>query len=383
MPPRKKPVTEKGYFPRLNLRTGAIEHRIRIAWYGKMTWFGPYPTKTAALHEIQRRRVQLREVRQSPGQTKPTLETVEALIAAYLRDLKGQVGEYRAQIRYGAFWSARFKGRPVLSLEPAEVWKARGELKRRPGKRGVGCLADSTADHYCKFLRAMMHRTVRPKAWVLEFWSEVTIKKAIPVRPRAVYTEAQEAKLYTKLRDCDILFCRLLYLLGIRGGQMVINRWEWLSWGGKVLQLPAFKKHPAREIPLEAEALEILRYWWKRQGKPTRGWVFPDPTDSPSHLNYHNWYTRHFRPALIRAGLDNLGLDAHALRHTWATRLGGTTPSRVLQMLGGWGSLSQVEIYTKPAAGPMRDAMREASTYGTKTAKKLLRRILEKPANPQ
>ncbi len=234
-----------------------------------------------------------------------------------------------------------------------------------------------------------MTRMVKPRAWVLEFWSEIPLPKPTPKRERTVYTEAQEASLYRQMREFDILFCRLAYLLGIREGQMVTLRWEDVAWHAQALALPAFKKHRARTIPLSMEALAILGYWWQQQGQPMRGWVCPDlvgnqhllrPAETDVHMDYHNWYNRHFLKAIHRADLAGLGLDFHTLRHTWTTRLGDKIPTRVLQFLGGWSDLKLVERYAKNAlSGTMLEAMEHASTFGSEGAKEALKAILEVP----
>lgn len=353
---------------RLEVKPG-IYYRIK-AW-SRTSYKGP----CESVRQARQARVQaLAEYgRQRAGglTAAPTQQTIAEIVIVYLEEQNGQVEDYRAQARYGEFWTARFGPRPVLSLTPAEVRRARASLKNKD-------LTDSTANHYVKFLRTMMTRLVKPRAWVLEFWSEIEIPKALPATTRSVYTADQEARLHRKLRPIDILFCRLAYLLGIRAGQIATLQWPMVAWtegAFGLVKLPKFKRHPARSIPLVAESLAILQYLWQQQRKPERGPVFPALGQTALSMNYHNWYNRHFLKALKAAKLDGLGLDFHALRHTWATRLGSKVPTRVLQILAGWTDIRMAEPYTGTIADQIHtEAMAHVSRFGSKTA---VKRILE------
>lgn len=315
----------------------------------------------------------LREQRQQFGTIRPTTATVETLIREHLQEIKGIASAYREQERFGLWWIKWIGKRPMLSIEPKDVRQAMAALKAS-GKK------NATVNHYTKFLRHVMRALVKPKAWVIEFWGEVSLLDGRPEKKGAVYTVDQENRLFEHLRPIDLLFCRLDLLLGIRGGQIAALRWEYCRWELRLLDIPKFKCHPARTIPLVDEALAILRHIWERQEQPDRGWIFPSPLKPQVHLNYHNWYTRRFAVALKEAGLDGLGLTFHGLRRTWATRAAPGTPPRVLQIVGGWSDLKMVEIYTQPFEHAMREAMERAASHNSGSANRVLMVPNTKPA---
>lgn len=337
----------------------------RYKAYGQNKWTGPHTSPSKARSARASAITALRDHRQQFGTVKPTVATVETLILEHLQEIKDIASAYREQARFGAWWITRLGKRPMLSLEPKDVRQAIAALKAS-GKR------NGTVNHYVKFLRHVMRAAVKPKAWVLEFWSDITLLDGRPDQKGAVYTVEQENRLFDQLRPIDLLFCRLDLLLGIRGGQIVSLRWEYCNWETRLLNIPKFKSHPARTIPLVDEAIAILRHLWDRQQQPDRGWIFPSPLKPLVHLDYHNWYNRRFLVAMKAAGLDGLGLTFHGLRRTWATRAANGTPPRVLQIVGGWSDLKMVELYTQPFEQSMREAMERAAAHNSGSANRVL-----------
>ncbi len=51
--------------------------------------------------------------------------------------------------------------------------------------------------------------------------------------------------------------------------------------------------------------------------------------------------------------------------------MGPHTPSRILQILGGWSDLKQVEIYCQPFEGSMRAAMEQGAIAPRKSVGKM------------
>jgi integrase len=87
-------------------------------------------------------------------------------------------------------------------------------------------------------------------------------------------------------------------------------------------------------------------------------------------MNPRNWYRRKYHPAVLAAGLQN-GITFHTLRHTWASRMGPHTPSRILQILGGWGDLKLTERYCQPFEDAMHNAMEQGAIVHKKSVGKV------------
>lgn len=362
MPTRQKPSREKGYFSRLNKRTGKTEHRIRISWFGAMTWFGPYRTKTEALNAIEDKNAEQRRVKQMPGEVRPTIGKLRPMLDDYVHSLTGKCEDQRSQKRFGEFWKEVFGNRPPLSLKPTDVEAELTKLHEQG-------LKNSTVNHYGKFLRTFMNRRVKPKSWVIDFWADITwydpSKDKLRRTPLSV---EQEDRLYHALRAIDRLYVRLGVLLGLRREQFFKLRWEWMIWDAEApfLNLPPFKCHPERDLPIPAEASIYLRWLYEQQGRPESGWMFPQAKHPDRPQNSHNWYRRRFMVAVANADLKAVKVDFHTLRHTWATRAGQETASRIMQDLGGWTDPRMAELYTRPYDPAKRAAMERGAAVNPK-----------------
>lgn len=380
MPKRAKDPADRG----LELRRtpeGTKAWYARLLWFGQDRRFGPFASKTEARNEYGRRKAELRDLRLRPGEVKPTTATVDHTYRHdYLPSVQGRVSGYKNLTRYAEFWCARFKGRPWLSLAPSDVELAMADLRRTRLDQHPGGRRPATVNQYVQNLRYVMRKYVRPRAWVLDFWAAVTLDDPTKGRtPPTILTIEQEERLYQALDPDDALAVRLAVLTGLRLSHFFALRWDWVRWESQVLDISAFKRREARSLPLPLEAVAILAVLWEAQGRPEHGWVFPIRkqtyrgagrgrwTKGPvirmptGHLNGHNWYNRRYAPAVKAAGLAPLKVTFHTLRRTWASRIGSRAPGRILQILGGWSSLKQVEIYCHPHDTATRMAMEQGA----------------------
>lgn len=87
------------------------------------------------------------------------------------------------------------------------------------------------------------------------------------------------------------------------------------STGGGLVENPP-KTGKARTVPLPASVAAELEPLVKACPEPD-SYVFRTPTGTP--LRQGNWRRRAFNPAVKAAGLDDLGLTPHSLRHTAAS----------------------------------------------------------------
>lgn len=340
---------------------------------GRTKWIWGFPTVAKARQDYQARRATVRKSREAGGEMLPTKATIRELSDLYLTTIQHKLASYSDQRQHLKWWSDHFKNQPVLTIQPIDV------------ERGTSCLIGSglskaTANRYCSTLRHLMRKMVSPLSWVLEFWKRVEFfNEETDRKIRHPLTEEQEDRLYTQLDLQDALYVRLDILIGIRLSHFFSLRWEYLWWSQSVMHLPAIKRHPARLLPLPQEAMAILAILWEQQRQPTEGWIFPvrkmtaigagykhwgvGPivVNPEKHMNQSNWYRRRFRPAVLASGIPG-DVTFHTLRHTWASRMGPHTPSRILQILGGWKDMKLVERYCQPFEGAMRTAMEQGAT---------------------
>lgn len=348
---------------------------LRIAIHGQMQRFGKplgFRTKDEARIFRDRLRASLRDRTQFPG-TEQTEGTVKELCTAYLDDIQGKKASYRDKKRHLDFWTDQFGDRPIMTLQSANITQSLSMLRKK--------CSNATANRYAETLRAMMRRKVKPKFWVIEFWSEVELFPE-DERVMPIYTAEDLAKVFDAAEERDALLIYLALLLGLRRGLLCALRWEWVNWPQGVIRLPSYKRQQAFTLPLSAHALAILLHFHAEQGKPTEGWIFPariqnsEKVNFGVHIDAHNWYTRTFKPLLRSLNLGHLTF--HALRRTWATALGEKAPQRIVQVLGNWADAKVTERYSNPQDASLRAAMEGvAESLGTA----ILRPVEDKPGS--
>lgn len=129
--------------------------------------------------------------------------------------------------------------------------------------------------------------------------------------------------------------CLLVYA-GLRGGEALFARWEWVDFDAQVIVLRTTPEYPIkrnkeRAVPLLDELREILllRY----PGRDAKGYIV-DCDWLRGLENKGRWLA--FRSYLEHCGLDARDLHPHATRHTWASLMlaTGASPMWVRRALG-------------------------------------------------
>ena len=340
---------------------------VRLSIDGRMRQFGTFTSKEKARAFYETTRSRRREQDLFPGRTISTPLTVKQLTAEFLPMVAHQ-RDARGQRRYAAWWIAYAGSRPVFTLTLADLERARVTLRADK--------AANTVTHYMQFLKAAMRRCIQPRSWVVDLWAGFRFDPP-DTHPIQTVSPAAEAALLRALGPREAPKARLAALTGLRRGQLFGLRWEWVQWKDRALSLPAFKRRPARAIPLAREAVQLLRDQWQTSRRPADGWIFPDPERPALPQDANGWYKYVFKRAVQAAGLTAQGITFHTLRHTWASRMitVGTHP-RVLQQAGGWSSLSLVERYTHPHDQTTRASLEAVARITN-------RRKLQTPGRPQ
>lgn len=337
--------------------------RARLMIDGRMWRSRLVQTKTEAKEIYESKKADHRRALYFPDRPAHAELTVTDLFVEYLPLVKEQ-SDYRGQQRFAAWWVARWQTRLVYGLTVKDLEDGRRDL--RDGGRSIG-----TVNHYLKCLRHAMRRVVTPRSLVIDLWAHFKMdapESSIP----ATLSPEQESRLQAQLGKRDYRIVRLAVILGLRRGQFFGLRWEWVLWDLAAITIPAFKRQPARAIPIASEGVRILKALWTEQGKPSAGWLFPHATKPGEPVVANDWYRYHFKKAARRAGLYQIGVVFHSLRHTWATRQLQTGANiRTVQRGGGWSSLKMVEKYTQAFDQDVRRAVECAASIGPGTVTRL------------
>lgn len=338
--------------------SGKPMYRARLRRYGRLWRSALVPTKAEARQIYEDKKRELRRAQYSPDQPLTPNRTIADLFAEYLPLVKEREA-FREQQRFARYWTETLGTRLVMGLSVRDLEDARRDL--RDGGRSIG-----TVNHYLKCLRHAMRLIIVPRSWVIDLWAHLKLETPKSVSP-TILSPDQEAALQAQLGGRDLCTVRLALLIGLRRGQFFGLRWDWLLWDLSAFRVPGFKRQPARMVAVPQEGMTILADMHHIQGQPLSGFLFPHPTKEGASLVANDWYRYHFKAACRRAGLYDLGVTFHSLRHTWATRQlqGGANP-RTVQRAGAWSSLALVERYTQAFDEDVRRAVECAATIGPK-----------------
>lgn len=118
---------------------------------------------------------------------------------------------------------------------------------------------------------------------------------------------------------------------GVREGEAVGARWEWVDWRRNLYTVAKSKTRKAREIPLEDGLGARLRERWEACGRPTEGWIFKCADGRPHGQQFT-------RKLVAKAGLAMglRGMTPHDLRRTFASALDelGFTKGQISALMG-------------------------------------------------
>jgi len=159
------------------------------------------------------------------------------------------------------------------------------------------------------------------------FYETCRIKEDEP-RPRRDLAPAEVAALLENSEgEYQCRWAVYLYT-GFRASNVANLQWEWINFQNMTITIPKseFKTNTETIIPLHSKLAKILQAWAPKAER--QGRVFPDK----SNTAVRNALSRDCE----RAGLDQEGVDLHALRHTFASALlnAGTRIEVISRLLG-------------------------------------------------
>lgn len=329
-------------------------------------------TKTAAM-KLYRKMKHLADEGEVPASERqpPTLGQV---LDDYERELELERESLRAKrdARCRAnYWRAVFGKYPITKLDRSLLasWR-HGFLKpnEKGEKRSV-----YTAQRYVDFLRGILTRCVDDK-----LLPENPLRKLKRIkgerRNRRSLTDLEEQKLKEACEDWLWEMVCFAIETGLRREEQFELLWINVRFDLHVLTIPRSKHGEARHLPIYP--VEHLLQKWKDEAR--NEYVFPSPLrrgpaeGSPSrkrlgapprkegkgYRDPDNFYSRHYAPAVKRAGL--VDVDWHTLRHTFITRqLASGTPVHVVKELAGHKRIETTMLYAHASPDDKHEAMRK------------------------
>jgi integrase len=165
------------------------------------------------------------------------------------------------------------------------------------------------------------------------------------------FVNDEEKRLLVAASDSHVRtpFLRLAIVLaietGMRAGELVGLRWEYINWNTRTVTLPATKNGTVRKVPLSQTALNALKF--------VR--VLTRISDDVMDFHDSNGLSAAFRRACARASIE--GLRFHDLRHEAASRFAPRMQTPTLAKLMGWKTLQMSMRYYNPSEEEMVKAI--------------------------
>ncbi len=246
----------------------------------------------------------------------------------------------------------RFASTPIGSIDYSCVLAFVGEMQRD----GV---AAGTVRNIRDVLRLVFRLAVRSGALKVNPVTDVEVGRTgrsemVFLEPDQIMTLAAEvtappARYRREERRRDGypeygLLVRFAAFTGLRAGELVALRAQDLdlmrrrvevnasaSEAYGELQLVATKTYERRTVPIPNSLVDELAE--QIAGTRSSDFVWQSPQGGP--FRYSNWFKRHFKPAVVRAGLSNK-TRFHDLRHSYAAMLiaQGAHPRAIMERMG-------------------------------------------------
>jgi integrase len=326
-----------------DLRAGS-GRRERGDWW--IRWACPYGhlhrslvgPKSLARQESERRRLE----RPCPErQPKPTTYLLGDVIDEYLEASKTRKRSWKDDARYGKAWKARFQGRSLEEITPAELEKIRAErLAAARGKdtaRGK-TITPATVNRELAFLKHVYNVAIRDGKISRNVVANLKMLREPSGRIRYL-SDDEEARLMKALAsDADRQRVTVLLQTGLRKSEFLGLRWKDIDLKAGVLTIPRSKNGEARHVPLTSTVRSILSRL--PRALDTAALVFPN-TEGNRDLR---WAEKAFPAGVADAKIEDFRL--HDTRHTFASRLAMEGVDLLaIKDLGGWKSLAMVQRY--------------------------------------
>ncbi len=212
----------------------------------------------------------------------------------------------------------------------------------------------ATTNRYLALMRAILKRACDDWEW-LERVPKFKLFRESEGRVRSL-TPQEFDRLRLELPPHLADMAVFAVATGLRQANVTGLEWKYVDLERKHAWIPGSQHKNGRphSVPLNEMALSVLR---KQVGR------HPERVFTYAGEPVVNVYTKAFKAALVRAGIEDF--KWHDLRHTFATwhRQAGT-PTHELQRLGGWKTGAMVERYAHVAPEALEGAANRLDAFG-------------------
>lgn len=207
----------------------------------------------------------------------------------------------------------------------------------RQCRRAIGKLKASTRNRIVAELRAMFSKFTQ-----LELIESNVAQglRMIPERNQRtrILRDDEEIRFFAALDEAPLkmrLLVTLLVLTGMRLGEALSARWDFVDIGNRIIRLPDTKGGRPRVIPLSLEACSICQ---QLQDVRRNAYLFPGRDAGPMSRP-----SRQIKALFTAAGVE--GLWIHDLRRSFATRIAEILPTHAVSAILGHSSTAVTERY--------------------------------------
>ncbi len=263
-------------------------------------------------------------------------------------------GTYRCHLRT---FIEEHGGRPAADIGPQDVEQHKAAIKNR------GC-KPRTINIFVQCIKRLYNWAVEQGLLVDNPIKNVKRVPRAPLQDRSVAAAPVDLFLqYAHQGEPLGDICEVLFLTGMRVGELLKLGWDDIDWDQKVARIYDHKtagrgEQRPRTIPLNDRVLEILRAQQK-----VADTVFTNTAGKP--------FTRSAlkcrKDRLERKHADMPHITFHQCRHTFATRLARAgVPERVAQEILGHSSRLTTRYYTTTPLDEMLDAVSQINGHSNR-----------------
>lgn len=285
-----------------------------------------------------------------------------------------------------------FGAKKLDEITPAafEAWRTKrlSQAQRETVNRDTGALKaclqravewEILSDHPLRAIKPLKVDRRRRAIRALSDAEVMALRAALEAREARIRAERASANGWRAERGYELLpsmegqyvdallpAVELSLETGLRKGECLGLRWEWIDLKAGTISLPgeSTKSFLTRRVPLTDRARSVLRRWSMQKGRPESGHVFAHD-DGAAVANLKKSYHAAVAEAGIARETAAGRLTWHSLRHTYGTRLGaaGIDPETLRELMGH-ADLATTQRYLHTSEARKRAAVELLQAYG-------------------
>lgn len=224
-----------------------------------------------------------------------------------------------------------------------------GLTPSKNGRRKLVSLSDASVNRVIALIQAMFSRMNATGVLQRNAAKVLKMRRERNIRARVLLAQEFES-FFSALAKRPLHFQLLIFLLiltGMRIGETLTARWDFVNFDQSYIRLPDTKSGRPRVIPLSAAAIAILNRLLPLR---TNEYLF-----SGAHGGHLSRPTRLFNGLLAESGVQGLWL--HDLRRTFASTAALTHPTFAVSRLLGHSNLAVTARYLVSSDADLRDAV--------------------------